>query len=174
MPPALDLNADGRIDMSTAGVTGIQTPGEAILWAGMNIQGDVGDSTGSIVEISLDEGTSWTQVMPIDGYPYLAWYEGDLNVGLPIYAAGFPLGDPEFTLTRGIVSKERASGETSWASIDYVIEQNGDLAGVIGIGGFLGLGEYTVAVALNEFETRMVEDNDDGDEWRQYEPVGCS
>jgi serine protease Do len=57
-----------------------------------------------------------------DGYPYLEWYEGDITAGLPIYAAGFPLGDPEYTLLQGIVSKERASGETNWASVDYVIE----------------------------------------------------
>jgi len=57
-----------------------------------------------------------------DGYPYLEWYEGDITAGLPIYAAGFPLGDPEYTLLQGIVSKERAGGETNWASVDYVIE----------------------------------------------------
>jgi serine protease Do len=57
-----------------------------------------------------------------DGFPYLSWYEGTANVGLEVYAAGFPLGDPEFTLTKGIVSKEKANGETSWASVDSVIE----------------------------------------------------
>jgi serine protease Do len=59
-----------------------------------------------------------------DGYPYLEWYDGPIVAGLDVYAAGYPLGDPEFTLTRGIVSKERASGETSWASVDYVIEHD--------------------------------------------------
>ncbi|MCB0230550.1 MAG: trypsin-like peptidase domain-containing protein, partial [Anaerolineae bacterium] len=44
--------------------------------------------------------------------------------GLDVYAAGYPLGDPEFTLTRGIVSKARADGETDWASIDSVIEHD--------------------------------------------------
>src|SRR4030043_925717 len=57
-----------------------------------------------------------------DGFPYLSWYEGAANVGLEVYAAGFPLGDPEFTMTKGIVSKEKANGETSWASVDSVIE----------------------------------------------------
>jgi serine protease Do len=37
--------------------------------------------------------------------PYLSWYDGEISPGLDIYAAGFPLGDPEFTLTRGIVSR---------------------------------------------------------------------
>jgi serine protease Do len=57
-----------------------------------------------------------------DGFPYLDWHEGVANVGLEVYAAGYPLGDPEYTLTKGIVSKEKASGETSWASVDSVIE----------------------------------------------------
>ncbi len=59
-----------------------------------------------------------------DGFPYLDWHEGPINVGLEVYAAGFPLGEPQFTLTRGIVSKEEAGGETYWASVDYVIEHD--------------------------------------------------
>lgn len=55
------------------------------------------------------------------GYPYLAWYDGRVRAGLDVYAAGFPLGDPEFALTRGIVSKAADDGESSWASIDYSI-----------------------------------------------------
>jgi serine protease Do len=59
-----------------------------------------------------------------DGFPYLEWYDGAISVGLDVYAAGFPLGDPEFTVTRGIVSKERADGETNWASVDAVVEHD--------------------------------------------------
>lgn len=59
-----------------------------------------------------------------EGFPYLEWYTGTIDVGLDVYTAGFPLGDPEYTLTRGIVSKARANGETSWASVDYVIEHD--------------------------------------------------
>jgi serine protease Do len=59
-----------------------------------------------------------------EGYPYLEWYEGAIPVGLDVYAAGFPLADPEYTLTRGIVSKERAGGESDWASVDYVVEHD--------------------------------------------------
>jgi serine protease Do len=57
-----------------------------------------------------------------EGYPYLEWYDGDITTGLQIYAAGFPLGDPEYTLLQGIISKERADGETNWASVDRVVE----------------------------------------------------
>ena len=63
-----------------------------------------------------------------DGFPYLDWYEGPINVGLEVYAVGFPLGDPEFTMTRGIIAKERASGDTAWASIDHVLQHDADIA----------------------------------------------
>jgi serine protease Do len=56
------------------------------------------------------------------GYPYLEWSKDPIKVGEDIYAAGFPLGDPEFTLTRGVISKEEANGETSWASVTSSIE----------------------------------------------------
>lgn len=59
-----------------------------------------------------------------DGYPYLDWYDGETKVGTDVYAAGFPLGDPEYTLTRGVISKARADGETSWASVDSVLEHD--------------------------------------------------
>ncbi|MCA9951563.1 MAG: trypsin-like peptidase domain-containing protein [Anaerolineales bacterium] len=65
-------------------------------------------------------------VIDIDGddFDYLEWYTEPVAVGLDVYAAGFPLGDPEFTLTRGIVSKERADGESDWASVDGVIQHD--------------------------------------------------
>ena len=65
-------------------------------------------------------------VIKIDGadFPYLNWYEADPKVGLEVYAAGFPLGDPEFTLTKGIVSKANADGRTGWASVGSVLEHD--------------------------------------------------
>jgi serine protease Do len=61
-----------------------------------------------------------------DGYDYLDWYDGEVVSGLSIFAAGYPLGNPEYTLLDGIVSKERADGETTWASVDYTIEHSAD------------------------------------------------
>ena len=59
-----------------------------------------------------------------DDFPYFAWYEGKTDPGVEVYSAGFPLGDPEYTLTKGIISKANAGGETSWASVDGVIEHD--------------------------------------------------
>ena len=68
-------------------------------------------------------------VIDIQGedFPYLDWYEGAIRVGLDVYAAGFPLGDPEYTLTRGIIAKEKADGETSWASVSKVLQHDADI-----------------------------------------------
>ncbi|MEX2322644.1 MAG: S1C family serine protease [Acidimicrobiia bacterium] len=57
-----------------------------------------------------------------DGFPYLEWYDGPITTGLRVYAAGYPLGDPEYTLLEGIVSKDRVDGNTPWSSNDAVIE----------------------------------------------------
>jgi serine protease Do len=57
-----------------------------------------------------------------DGFSYLDWFDGNIATGLPIYAAGFPLGDIEYTLLQGIISKEKANGESTWSSIDHAVE----------------------------------------------------
>lgn len=59
-----------------------------------------------------------------DGFAYLGWAEGNIRAGLSVYTAGFPLGDPEYTITSGVVSKEQANGESSWASVERVIEHD--------------------------------------------------
>jgi len=65
-----------------------------------------------------------------EGFPYLDWYKGNLDVGQDIYVAGFPLfGNEEYTLTRGIISKAQAGGETNWASVDHVLEVDATING---------------------------------------------
>ncbi|OGO27655.1 MAG: hypothetical protein A2W33_06330 [Chloroflexi bacterium RBG_16_52_11] len=61
-----------------------------------------------------------------EGFPYLKLYEGPIDVGMDVYIAGFPLGDPEYTLTKGIISKAKADGNTSWASVDSVLEYDAE------------------------------------------------
>lgn len=57
-------------------------------------------------------------------YPYLAWHRDEITTAMDVYAAGYPLGDPTFTMTRGIVSKAQTQMATSWASVDTVIEHD--------------------------------------------------
>lgn len=65
-------------------------------------------------------------VIKIEGsdFPYLQWNESAPKVGLEVYTAGFPLGDPEYTMTKGIVSKATADGKTNWASVESVLEHD--------------------------------------------------
>jgi S1-C subfamily serine protease len=56
-----------------------------------------------------------------DGYPSLSWYEASPSVGLEVYLAGFPLGEPQYSLTKGIISKTDAPGQTSWSSLNTVL-----------------------------------------------------
>ncbi|MGB4778230.1 S1C family serine protease [Microbacterium sp.] len=64
-----------------------------------------------------------------DDFPYFDWRKDDIKTAIDVYAAGFPLGDPTFTMTRGIVSKASTPGETPWASLDSVIEHDARIRG---------------------------------------------
>ena len=70
-------------------------------------------------------------VVRIDGgpFPYLDWYDGEIQPGLDIYGAGFPLGDPEFTLNGGIVSRARGVIAETWASVQQKIEHDATING---------------------------------------------
>src|SRR5690606_34332944 len=91
-----------------------------------------GDTTRSynatILGVSECNDLAVIDVRASDPLPYLEWYEEEIVPGIDVYAAGFPLGDPQFTLTRGIVSKARADGDiTGTSSIDHTIEHDANL-----------------------------------------------
>jgi len=123
----LQLNAAGSgsgfiIDESGIAITNNHVVGGAAL-VKVYVYGEDRPRNAKILGVSE---CSDLAVIDIDGegFSYLEWHEGDINVGLDVYTAGFPLGDPEFTLTRGVVSKAQASGETVWASVDSVLEHD--------------------------------------------------
>jgi S1-C subfamily serine protease len=62
-------------------------------------------------------------VIKIEGsdFSYVNWYNQAPAVGLEVYTAGFPLGEPQYSLTKGIISKINADGQTSWASLDHTL-----------------------------------------------------
>ncbi len=92
------------------------------------VGGDVDQSFNAVVlGVSECNDLAVIDITEDEPLPYLEWYDGELSAGLEVYAAGFPLGDPEFTLTRGIVAKAEASGETPWASIDSTIEHDANI-----------------------------------------------
>jgi serine protease Do len=92
------------------------------------------------------------QLEPGD-YPALQYRDSEVSPGLEVYAAGYPASDAntiedvDYTLTRGIVSATTASGETSWASVDEVIEHDARIRG--GNSGGPLLDEQGQIVAVN-------------------------
>jgi serine protease Do len=83
----------------------------------------------TIVGVSECNDLALIDIRESDPLPFLDWYDGEVSPGTDVYTAGFPLGDPEYTLTRGIVSKARASGESDWSSLDYAIEHDAQIQG---------------------------------------------
>jgi serine protease Do len=91
-----------------------------------------GDSSKSynatIVGVSECNDLALIDINESEPLPYLEWFDDEITPGIEVYAAGFPLGDPEFTLTSGIVSKARAGGDlTGTSSIDHTIEHDANI-----------------------------------------------
>jgi S1-C subfamily serine protease len=121
----LQLNSAGRgsgfvIDPSGIAVTNNHVVAGAALvkvWLG-------GESTPRNARVlGLSECSDLAVIQIEDGgnYPALNWYTDEVKPGLEVYAAGFPLGEPEYNLTKGIVSKASANGDTDWASVKHVL-----------------------------------------------------
>jgi serine protease Do len=91
-----------------------------------------GDTTKSynaqILGVSECNDLAVIKVNTPDDVPFMEWYDGEIRAGLDVYAAGFPLGDPEFTLTKGIIAKAKAGGDlTGTSSIDHTIEHDANI-----------------------------------------------
>lgn len=116
------------IDSSGIAVTNnhvVTGAGTLKVWVG----GDQGKTYGATV-LGASECLDLA-VIKVDGdkFPFMAWYEGEIKAALDVYSAGFPLGDPNFTLTKGIVSKADVPQEDPWASLDHVIEHDARIRG---------------------------------------------
>lgn len=76
-------------------------------------------------------------VIQLEGSDYepLEYRTEKVATGLAVYAAGYPASDAstidevDYTLTRGIVSSTTATGESSWASVDSVLEHDARIRG---------------------------------------------
>lgn len=165
------LNTAGRGSGFIIHPSGIAVTNNHVVTGSALIKVWVGGSTKALNARILGVSECWDlAVIDIegDGFPYFEWYDGDTNPGVEVYSAGFPLGDPEYTLTKGIISKANADGETSWASVDAVIEhdariRNGNSGGpllstdgrVIGIN-YAGSDQYDTNYAIKADIARSV------------------
>ena len=167
------------VDPSGLIVTNYHVAGGAesmVVWIGD--ENDDGDEIeAEIVGYSECLDLAVIQLEDGDDYPYMAWHEGDITEGLDVYSAGFPGGDPNFTLTKGIVSKSDFEREFDWSSLDHVIEHDARIRGgnsggplvdeegrVVGVNyaGDGGADDYNWAIHRDEV-LDVIEDLEDGD-----------
>ena len=121
----LQLNSAGRgsgfvIDPSGIAVTNNHVVAGAALvkvWLG----GETNPRNAKVLGLSECSDLAVIQIEDGGNYPALNWYTDEVKPGLEVYAAGFPLGEPEYNLTKGIVSKANANGDTDWASVKHVL-----------------------------------------------------
>jgi len=91
----------------------------------------MGDSSPKNITVLGTSECADLAVVKVEGsnYPYLSWYDGAVKSGLEVYAAGYPLGETEYNLTKGIISKVNANGQTAWASLDYIYGHDAKING---------------------------------------------
>lgn len=85
------------------------------------VEGEDGPRSARVVAVSecLD-----LALIDVDGEfgSWLTFYDGTSEPGTDVFAAGFPLGDPEYSLTEGVVSRSPRPGVTQFASVQNEIE----------------------------------------------------
>ncbi len=59
-----------------------------------------------------------------EGFTYFDWFTDDIELGLQVYALGYPRGDPEFTRHQGFISKKQATAYTNWTDVSSVVEHD--------------------------------------------------
>lgn len=87
----------------------------------VHLEGEDGPRSAKVVAVS--ECTDLA-LIDIDGEveSWLRFYEGDPEPGVEVFAAGFPLGDPEYALTEGVVARAPRPGVSQFASVESEIQ----------------------------------------------------
>lgn len=123
---------------------------------------DTGMTTESEIETDTDTGMAADSEAAPDAGATMApeagmAAEGDDAMGDTAMAEG-PTSLSAMTVDEVVGTSVIGIDDQNVGDVDYVIEQSDGLAFVVGVGGFLGLGEYTVAVPADQFTL-----NADGD-----------
>jgi serine protease Do len=151
------------------------------------VGGDLSKSyNAQVIGVSECNDLALIQVNTSNPVPFFNWFDGQVQAGLDVYAAGYPLGDPQFTLTKGIVAKAKAGGDlTGTSSIDHTIEHDaaiqpgnsggplltndGEIAGVNYAGGARDIGAQYYAIS-SDLAKGVVDKLADGD----FESLGVN
>lgn len=139
MDDAAEATADTAEDAAEATEEVANDTAEATEDAAESAQTELSDEDGTMSgDVASDASNADTQMQ----------MDGEMHTSLASMTVGDLLG-------KNVIE---ANGETI-GEVDYVVMDQGKLSAVIGIGGFLGLGEYTVAVPVSELQI-AAEDED--------------
>jgi serine protease Do len=83
----------------------------------------------NVVAVSECSDLAVLELVGGDGFAWLDWHGGKIQPGLEVYAAGFPLGHAEYTLTGGIVSRAHGVISEQWAWVLKSIEHDANILG---------------------------------------------
>lgn len=113
------IDADGTIVTNAHVVAGAAT---LEVFLGENSTRGI---SASVLGISECNDLAVIKVGSDEPLPYLRWSSEEIRPGIPVYAAGFPLGEREYTLTGGIIAKAEGPGDvTGTSSIDHTLEHD--------------------------------------------------
>ncbi|MFV0318551.1 MAG: S1C family serine protease [Microthrixaceae bacterium] len=91
------------------------------------VGGDEDDIPAEVVGVSECNDLALIRLDDEGPWPYMEFAAEVPDPPTDVFALGFPLGDPEYTATKGVVSKAEADGETNWASVASVIEHDANI-----------------------------------------------
>ncbi|WP_170154360.1 S1C family serine protease [Protaetiibacter intestinalis] len=69
------------------------------------------------------------QVDVDDPVPYFGWAKGEISTGSEVYALGYPLGDPTFSMTKGAVVKADYAFDTFDNVVEHGIQSDATIRG---------------------------------------------
>jgi serine protease Do len=76
---------------------------------------------GRVVSVAECSDLAVVQLEGGGAFPWLDWFDGTIETGVDVFAAGFPRGDPVYTLTGGIISRLEGVISEQWAWVDKTI-----------------------------------------------------
>ena len=91
------------------------------------VGGDDDDIPAEVVGVSECNDLAVIKLDDEGPWPYFQFASEVPSPPADVFALGFPLGDPEYTATKGVISKAEADGESNWASVASVIEHDANI-----------------------------------------------
>ena len=90
---------------------------------------DRAEYQGRVVSVAECSDLAVVQLEGGDRFSWLDWFDGTIETGIDVFAAGFPRGDPVYTLTGGIISRDTGVISEDWAWVDQTIEHDANILG---------------------------------------------